>query len=294
MPKPIIYDIERKMGIASIIERSNASKATAISIGYEGRKNKSVALKMMDDCEDEDITMDVVSTFGILVSTNWNKNDDIFTREETWKARNTPMFKPANMEHRGSEFDGNEIIGVITDVCPVDDEYEEISDSKCPDKSFHLAINTKLWRAYFPSTVSQVLAKIDAGTQFMSMECLFSDFGYGLCEKGSDDINLVPRNEMTAGLSSYLRCYGGDGIIEIEGKMYRIGRWLKDFTFSGVGYVDVPANEESITFDKYKVGTANLKLKSLDFSDNFIKLLQNCVLNKSNKVVNLWPNLKSN
>lgn len=293
MAKLPIYDIERKLGLAVAIEKSNASCANALIVGSSNKKSdKSVALKMMEDCEEEALTRDIVSTYGILVTTNWNKNDDFFAREDTWAARNTPLYKPANMEHRGSEWDGNEIIGVITDVCPVDDDYNEIEEAKCPEKAFHLAINTLLWKSYFPSVVGSVLDKINMGTQYMSMECFFSDFGYALREKGSDDVNLVPRNEMTAGLSSYLRCYGGSGEIEIENKTYRIARWLRDIAFSGVGFVDTPANDKSITFEKYKMGTANLKVKSLDFSDSFIKLLQNCVLTKSNKVVNLWPNIK--
>ena len=36
---------------------------------------------------------------SILVTSNWNKNDDIFEPEEIWKAKETPEHKPTNLNH---------------------------------------------------------------------------------------------------------------------------------------------------------------------------------------------------
>jgi hypothetical protein len=47
-------------------------------------------------------------------------------------------------------------------------------------------------------------------------------------------------------LTSHLRAYGGPGIFDD----FRIGRVLRKITFSGKGFVDKPANPDSIIFDK--------------------------------------------
>ena len=53
---------------------------------------------------------------SILVSTSWNKNDDVFDPREVWAARHTPEDKPFNLDH-----DENQIIGHITENYPVSD-----------------------------------------------------------------------------------------------------------------------------------------------------------------------------
>ena len=51
---------------------------------------------------------DLYYTQSILVSSNWNKNDDIFDKQEVWNARSTPEDKPTNLDH-----DEKTIIGHI-------------------------------------------------------------------------------------------------------------------------------------------------------------------------------------
>ena len=46
---------------------------------------------------------------SILVTSSWNKNDDIFDKAEVWLAKDTPEDKPTNLEH-----DESSIIGHIT------------------------------------------------------------------------------------------------------------------------------------------------------------------------------------
>src|SRR5690606_502555 len=63
---------------------------------------------------------------SILVSTGWNANDDVFIAEELWRAKDTPLYKRVNYQHREAE-----VIGVITASTVVDfngnilDKYEE-------------------------------------------------------------------------------------------------------------------------------------------------------------------------
>ena len=47
---------------------------------------------------------------GILVSTGWNQNADVFDRAEVWEAKDTPEDKPLNYEHNETD-----IIGSVVD-----------------------------------------------------------------------------------------------------------------------------------------------------------------------------------
>jgi hypothetical protein len=96
--------------------------------------------------------------------------------------------------------------------------------------------------------VNKLVAAIKAGTKFVSMECLFSDFDYAE-EQEDGSYRVIAREEATAYLTKHLRAYGGTGIYEDK----KIGRLLKNITFSGKGYVDRPANPDSIIFSQSSV-----------------------------------------
>src|SRR3954465_10761650 len=61
---------------------------------------------------------------SILVTTNWNKNDDIFAPETVWAARNTPVDKPTNLDH-----DNNKIVGHITGSWAIDTDGKIIEEN---------------------------------------------------------------------------------------------------------------------------------------------------------------------
>ena len=61
---------------------------------------------------------------SVLVSSGWNKNDDVFDIRESWAARKTPEDKQFNYMH-----DETDIIGHITDNMVVDFEGNRL-DSK--------------------------------------------------------------------------------------------------------------------------------------------------------------------
>merc|ERR1712093_274458 len=85
------------------------------------------------------------------------------------------------------------------------------------------------------------------GEWFVSMECLFSDFDYALVDpKGKNQ--LLKRDGASAFLTKHLRAYGGEG--EYEG--YKIGRALKNISFSGKGLVSNPANPRSVILNSTK------------------------------------------
>lgn len=245
------------------------------------------------------IDKDSVKVYGILVSTVWNKNDDVFTPDETFKALHTPMYKPANLDHRGREEKGeNFTVGVICDVWPMNEnreylypDYDDKGQPIVPD-FFDIVIGIHLWAAYFPSMVSVILEGIKNKDVFISQECMFSDFGYALKRADSEEVLLLPRNEITSWMSQYLRILGGTGKVTVNGTEYAVGRWLRDFTFSGVGFVLDPANTRSILFEdilsrsegSFKYGNASdWELKEEIIETNNKK----CVLNNSEGKI-LW------
>ena len=83
------------------------------------------------------------------------------------------------------------------------------------------------------------------------MEALFTAFDYAIIEGANS--RVVARNEETAFLTKYLRSYGGNGVY----KDMKIGRLLKNITFSGNGLVRKPANPESVIFQETEAFKSN-------------------------------------
>ena len=198
---------------------------------------------------------------SVLVSTGWNKNDDVFRSEATWAARNTPEDKQFNFMHNE-----NDIIGHITGSYVVDRNGNKIDSDTQPDE-FDIITEAVLYNSWTDpenrQRMKQIIAEIEEGKWFVSMECLFAGFDYALLdEKGN--AKLLERNEGSAFLTKHLRAYGGDG--EYEG--YKIGRSLREISFSGKGLVAKPANPRSIILDASKAFCVSSK------SNNSILLSQ--------------------
>ncbi len=180
---------------------------------------------------------------SILVTSNWNKNDDIFMPDEIWKAKETPEHKPTNLNH-----DENLIVGHIISNYPITEDGMLI-DKNTPDenlpKSFHILTGAVIYKAYTDPELKQrtrdLIASIEDGTKYVSMECYFDNFDYGV-EDAQGGYKVVARDNNSAYLTKYLRAYGGTG----QKEDYKIGRVLRNITFSGKGYVDKPANVNSI------------------------------------------------
>ena len=243
-----IYPQEQEAGLtealsaqSSIVYASLAEKCTASSTSVQKLVKDNKSLAGIDDS-------DLYYTQSILVTTSWNKNDDIFDAKEVWAAKNTPEDKPTNLEH-----DEKAIVGHITSNWPIDDDGNLISpDSSVnllPDK-YHILTGSVIYRGYtdqeLKERASNLIDEIENGTKYVSMECFFKNFDYGVMDKTTGSYNILPRNDETAFLTKHLRAYGGEG----EHQNYKIGRVLREITFSGKGFVDKPANPESIIFTK--------------------------------------------
>ena len=175
----------------------------------------------------------------VLVSTGWNKNDDVFAAEEAWAARDTPVDKQFNYMH-----DESDIIGHITGSTVVDENGTKIETEDPPEK-FDIITSAVLYKSWsdpeLRERMSQIVSEIEEGKWAVSMECLFSDFDYSVVSPDGE-MKVVARNDESAFLTKHLRVYGGKG--EYEG--YKIGRLLRNIAFSGKGLVNKPANPRSI------------------------------------------------
>jgi len=187
---------------------------------------------------------------SVLVSTGWNKNDDVFTSQATWSARKSPEDKQFNLMH-----DENNIIGHITGSYVVDRNGQAVADDTQPD-DFDIITEAVLYNSWTKpenrERMNQIISEIEDGKWFVSMECLFAGFDYALIDDNGDS-KLLERNESSAFLTKHLRAYGGNG--EYEG--YKVGRSLRDISFSGKGLVSKPANPRSIILDSSRAFSLN-------------------------------------
>jgi len=184
---------------------------------------------------------DLALIVAILVSTGWNLNDDVFTPEEVWKARSSPLHKPMNDNHQADK-----ILGHIVQTRALDKFGTEIdvAEGEAPPTEFDIEVAGVLYRAFpeLSDRIDEIIVKAKAGEMFVSMEAWFPDFGYGLVDPATGETKLIDRTEETAFLTKHLRIYGGSG--EYQG--YKVGRVLKDIIFGAQGFVDTPANPESV------------------------------------------------
>jgi len=239
-----IYKQEIKDNIADLVQ-SSASVAyctpATLSSDKWSHSTEDVVNKIKADNANQK-QIDLFYLKSVLVSTGWNKNDDVFDAGATWAARNTPEDKQFNFMHNE-----NDIIGHITGSYVVDRDGNPMDGDTQPD-DFDIITEAVLYNSWTDpenrQRMNQIIAEIEEGKWFVSMECLFAGFDYALLDE-QGNAKLLERNEGSAFLTKHLRAYGGDG--EYEG--YKVGRSLRDISFSGKGLVSKPANPRSVILD---------------------------------------------
>jgi hypothetical protein len=253
-----VYAAEKELGLEEKIKAS-ASITYASEIVPTSDDEKKLALALLDDkTKGSHGDSDLYPTKSILATSNWNKNDDVFSVAEMWRAKDTPSHKPTNIEH-----DEKQLVGHIVDCWAVDLDGKVIS-SNTPladlPNTFHLVNSAVIYLNWQDEVLQErtdtLIQQIEAGEKFVSMEALFSDFDYAI-EKPDGKLHIVARDEDTAWMTQHLRSYGGTGQYED----YKIGRLLKNITFCGKGYVNKPANPDSIIFASDEV------YRIIDFSN---------------------------
>jgi hypothetical protein len=185
---------------------------------------------------------DLALIVAILVSTGWNLNDDVFTPEEVWKARFSPLHKPMNDNHQADKILGHIVQSRVLDKSGNAINEKEYADQ--PPAEFDIEVAGVLYRAFpeLSQRIDEIIALAKSGAMFVSMEAWFPDFGYGMIDPVTGNTKLIDRNERTAFLTKHLRIYGGSG--EYQG--YKIGRVLKDIIFGAQGFTNEPANPDSV------------------------------------------------
>lgn len=243
-----IYKAELEDGIAELITaNASFSYLTKASIKEGGPKplddtNTFPAIQNLVKAANQN-QIDLYYLNDIMVSCNWNDNDDVFIKEEVWPARSTCVDKPFNFEHSPRE-----IIGHTTEQFAVSSDGKIIADNtpldSVPD-DFDVLNNTVIYRFYqdaeYKEKIDKIIEEISSGDKWaVSMEALFSDYDYAI-QDGNDTV-IVARKSDTAFLSKFLKAYKGSG--NYKGK--KIGRVLKNITFCGKGLTDNPANRRSL------------------------------------------------
>jgi hypothetical protein len=244
-----IYDIEKEngladylcndqgLGVSSTITKASITSSISDFDSIISHLRSLSEFKNIEDLIGND-QPDLALIVSILASVGWNLNDDIFTPSELWKARETAIHKPMNHMHNGSV-----ILGHIIKSFAVDKSGNEISTEIVPDE-FDVQVAGVLYK-FIPERkelIENILSKANEDQMFVSMECWFNDFSYGFLDKETGKTKIVERNESTAFLTKHLKIFHGTG--EFEG--HRVGRVLKDFIFGGQGFVEEPANPESV------------------------------------------------
>lgn len=264
-----IFASEINDGLEELLStKASISYASQVEPSQSTFCTKSTNIKALAGIEDKDLYY----TQSILVTTSWNKNDDIFDKNEVWAAKNTPIHKPTNLEHNEGI-----IVGHITSNWPITDEGILIDEStpidNLPNK-YHILTGSVIYAGYTEKELKdrsdKLIAEIENGTKYVSMECFFKGFDYGLINKGTGEYKILSRSEETAFLTKHLRAYGGVG----EYQDHKIGRVLRQITFSGKGFVDKPANPESVIFTKNSISfdkkislSESYQEKNSDFSN---------------------------
>lgn len=258
-----IYKAEQDDGLSEQLEKSVAKIAAQIKIGQKADFDQMMGFLRRELANVQSIEEligidqpDLALVVSVLASVGWNLNDDIFTNEELWKARTTAIHKPINDMH-----DANVILGHIVDSYAVTKDGAKIPDgAELIPSDFDVEVAGVLYRAFekLKDRIDEIISDAESGKMFVSMEAWFNDFAYGFLNPETGQTQVVERNETTAFLTKHLRSFGGSGLF----KGYRIGRVLKDFIFAGEGFVEMPANPESVI----KVA-ASVAVNSRDFKN---------------------------
>ena len=239
-----IYKAEIEAGLEEAVKASAsvayvAPVRTFIPSRKEEEQAKIIALKTEAENKEQ---LDLYYINSVLVSTGWNKNDDVFDAQETWSAKDSPEDKQFNFMH-----DETDIIGHITDNIVVDRGGNEVKELKqlSSEGQFDIITSAVLYNSWtdpkLKARMSKIIEEIESDKWFVSMEALFAGFDYAVVDLEGQH-KTIARNEESAFLTKHLRAYGGQG--EYEG--HKIGRLLRNITFSGKGLVSKPANPRSV------------------------------------------------
>lgn len=187
---------------------------------------------------------DLLHVEAVLVSEGLNDNDDGFLREELKSAIASPLLKPINWHHKDEQ-----ILGAMYAVEARDMNGKALAVEEIGDQAIELVIQGVVWHhlPHIKTKAEEIVSRIKKGDLFVSMECWFDDYDYGLYTQAGELFDRISRKPETAFLEPYLRANGGTG--RYNGM--RIGRALSGINFGGVAFVDRPANKRSLILNHF-------------------------------------------
>jgi hypothetical protein len=187
---------------------------------------------------------DLLHVEAVLVTEGINDNDDAFTRDELKLAIASPLLKPMNWQHKDQN-----ILGAMYAVEARDLDGNPIAVEEMDDQPVELIIKGAVWHhlPHIKLTADEIVQRIEQGNLFVSMECWFDNYNYGLYTRAGKLYNHIAKNSDTAFLDGYLRANGGTGIYN----GMRIGRALTGVSFGGIAFVDRPANKRSFILNHF-------------------------------------------
>ena len=277
-----IYKYELRDGLEEVLRATSSiaySSPLRSHTPSEGEEEKAKLVALNSFAENKE-QFDLYYLTSVLVSTGWNKNDDIFDIEETWVARNTPEDKQFNFMH-----DETDIIGHITGNFVLDSngqKVHEIVGTKNLPEQFDIITSAVLYNSWsdpkLKERMAKIISEIEEDKWFVSMECLFAGFDYGVITPDGQH-KTIARSEESSFLTKHLRSYGGTG--EYEG--HQLGRLLRSISFSGKGLVSNPANPRSFIIndtslfkknnETYSITQSNIR-ENFNMANEDIQLLQ--------------------
>jgi len=211
----------------------------------------STLSRTLDNVDELQKQADLLHIEAVLVSEGINDNDDAFTREELKRAISSPLLKPMNWQH-----DDKRILGAMYAVEARDLKGNPLTVEEIDNQPIELVIQGVVWHQlpHIKITADEIVQRIEQGSLFVSMECWFNDYGYGLYSSAGELFDHIARKPETAFLDAHLRANGGTGTFN----NMRIGRALVGVSFGGIAFVDRPANQRSFilnhfAFDPIKV-----------------------------------------
>jgi hypothetical protein len=169
--------------------------------------------------------------------------------------------------------DENDIIGHITGSYVLTKDGKAVADDAEMPTDFDIITQAVLYNSWTGDEnrerMEKIISEIEEGKWYVSMECLFAGFDYALTNPNGEH-KLLARDEESAFLTKHLRAYGGSG--EYDG--YKLGRALKNISFSGKGLVSKPANPRSVILKSVAFNlddNSNLNIGELNMSDNLLE-----------------------
>ncbi len=270
-----IFQNEINDGIGELVKSTASVAYCSQATTFKGQQfseklasameNTEIAEKILAENKDQ---IDLYYLESVLVSCGWNKNDDVFMPEATWAARNTPEDKQFNFMH-----DENDIIGHITGSYVLGKDGKSVSDEQEMPEDFDIITQAVLYNSWTNSEnkerMDKIIAEIEEGKWYVSMECLFAGFDYALTNENGDK-KVLARDEESSFLTKHLRVYGGSG--EYQG--YKLGRALSNIAFSGKGLVSKPANPRSVILKSVAFNlddNSDFNIGEFTMSDNLLE-----------------------